>query len=89
MLTRSGRFWVLFFLVISLVALFLLSAGLSNLEFSYGQPFSMSREDEPEGVRLELPSFQGGYVHIILYIFAALQLLLSLAIVYFLISHDS
>ena len=89
MLTRSGRFWVLFFLVISLVALFLLSAGLSNLEFSYGQPFSMSREAEPEGVGLELPSFQGGYVRIILYIFAALQLLLPLAIVYFLISHEA
>ena len=49
----------------------------------------MLREAEAEGGELELPSFRGGYVRIILYIFAGLQLLLPLAIIYFLISREA
>jgi len=89
MLTRSRRLWALIFVSIALVALFLLSAGLSDLELSYGEPFSISREAEAEGGGLELPSLGGGYVRIILYIFAGLQLLLPLAIIYFLISQEA
>ena len=89
MLTRSSRLRTLFFVFIALAALFLLSSGLSELEFSYGEPFSMLREAEAEGGELELPPFRGRYVRIILYIFAGLQLLLPLAIVYFLISREA
>ena len=89
MLTRGSRLGTLFFIFIALAALLLLSAGISEMEFSYGEPFSMLREAEAEGGGLELPSFRGGYVRIILYIFAGLQLLLPLAIIYFLISHEA
>ncbi len=85
----SSRLWALFFVFIALVALFLLSAGLSELEFRYGEPFSMLREAEADGGGLELPTLGGGYVRIILYIFAGLQLFLPLAIIYFLISREA
>ncbi len=89
MLTRSGRIWTLVFACVALIALFLLSAGISELDFSYGEPFSILKEAETEGGSLELPTFSGGYVRIILYIFAGLQVLLPLAIIYFLISSDA
>lgn len=89
MLTRSGRVWALVFVLIALIALILLSSGLSELEFSYGEPFSIPREAEAEGGGLELPTFRGGYVRIILYIFAGLQILLPLALIYFLISPEA
>lgn len=89
MLTNSSKLWALIFTFLALVALILLSAGLSELDFRYGEPFSILREAETEGEGLELPTFEGGYVRIILYIFAGLQLLLPLAIIYFLISHEA
>lgn len=76
------------FVSITIGAIMLLSAGISNLELSFGEPFTFLRSPQSTSGP---PNFMTGgeaLINVLLVLFAVVQLLLPFAFIYFLFSRE-
>jgi hypothetical protein len=87
-MTKRKRFWILCFSGIAVAAMIFLSAGLSDLEFLPGQPFSLERGGQlQQGVPGSLPGGEP-LMNLVRVFFALALLCLPLLVVYFIVSSD-
>jgi hypothetical protein len=88
-LTTHHRRRVIIIVGIALSAMILLSANLSELEFSFGEHFSIKNQSQSDDTGISL-SFNGQVlIDIILALFALVQLILPFAILYFIVSREA
>jgi hypothetical protein len=84
----SQKLWNLFFISITLGASILLSAGISNLEFSFGEPFTFPRSTRSASGPPNFMTRGETLINVLLVLFAVLQFLLPIAVIYFLLSKE-
>jgi hypothetical protein len=88
MLIRGTKLWTIIFLFLSLTALILLSAGITDLDFKEGKRFSIRRDVETGVAGIQLPTIGEGYFNILFALVVVSLLLLPIAIIFLFTSKD-
>lgn len=88
-MTTRHRRWAIITVGIALSAMILLSASLSELEFSFGEHFLIGNQSQSDDMGINLSLDGEVLMDIILALFAVIQFLLPFAILYIIVSREA
>lgn len=88
-MTTHHRRWTMIIVGIAVGAMILLAASLSELELSFGEPFSIKGQSQSDSAGISLPLDGHVLTDILLAMFAVIQFILPFAILYLIVSREA